>query len=34
LHAIGLEYDLENLIIMFRILTPEQMREVKSSWQG
>jgi len=28
----GLEYDLENLIILFRILTPEQLREVRASW--
>ena len=34
LHAIGLEYDLESLLILFRLLTPEQLREVRSSWQG
>jgi len=32
LHAIGLEYDLENLLILFRILTSEQLREVRSNW--
>jgi len=32
LHTIGLEYDLENLLILFRILTSEQLREVRSNW--
>lgn len=32
LHSIGLEYDLENLLILFRILTSEQLREVRASW--
>jgi hypothetical protein len=27
-----LEYDLENLLILFRILTSEQLREVRSNW--
>ncbi len=34
LHSIGLEYDLENLLILFRILSPEQLREVRANWQG
>ncbi|MBV9615511.1 MAG: hypothetical protein JO031_08650, partial [Ktedonobacteraceae bacterium] len=34
LHSIGLEYDLESLLILFRILTPEQLREAKSGVQG
>jgi len=32
LHSIGLEYDLENLVILFRILSPDQLREVRASW--
>jgi hypothetical protein len=34
LHAMGLEYDLESLLILFRILTPEQLREVRASWSS
>ena len=34
LHSIGLEYDLENLLILFRILSPEQLREVRASWSS
>jgi hypothetical protein len=34
LHSMGLEYDLENLLILFRILTPEQLREVRASWSS
>jgi hypothetical protein len=32
LHSIGLEYDLESLVVLFRILAPEQLREVRASW--
>jgi hypothetical protein len=32
LHLIGLEYDLESLVVLFRILAPEQLREVRASW--
>ncbi len=30
LHAIGMEYDLENLLILFRMLSSEQLREIRS----
>lgn len=30
LHNIGMEYDLENLLILFRLLSSEQLREVRS----
>ena len=32
LHAIGMEFDLENLLILFRMLSSEQLREIRSEF--
>lgn len=32
LYAVGLEYDLEGLLVLLRVVSPEQLREMRANW--